>query len=92
MVLTYIRKCTTFGNICTILENGCSFDCREQMSEKFSEMCKIQKIVQNYEECAQFRERCKIMRNVQNYEKCAEFKEICKIQRNVQNSEKHSKL
>ena len=75
LVGTYIGKWTTFGNICTILENGCSFDCREQMSEKFSEMCKIQKIVQNHEECAEFREICKIQRNVQNSEKCARYRE-----------------
>ena len=102
LVSTYLGKCTTCGNICAILENGCSFDCREQMSEKcakcakFREICKIHRNVQNYEKCAEFREICKLQdsekcaefkRNVQNSEKCAKFRETCKIQRNVQDTE-----
>ena len=34
LVGTYIEKCTMFGNICTILENGCSFDCKGQLISK----------------------------------------------------------
>ena len=83
LVGTYIRKYTIFGNICTILENGRSFDCRVQMTEKCA---KFRKNVQTYEKSAEFREMFKVMRKVQNSEKYARFRETFKVQRNVQDT------